>query len=147
MLSRPDVDAVLIGTPDHWHAKVAVEAVRAGKDVYCEKPMKLTVAEGRLICDVLKTSDRVFQVGTQQRSEFGNRFLTAVALVRSGRLGPVRRALVGLERGSRAARSPRPLRPTGSTGTAGSALPRRRRTSRSGPTGSSAGGTTTPAAS
>jgi len=99
VLSRPDVDAVLIGTPDHWHVKMAVEAIRAGKDVYCEKPVTLTVDEGRLLREVLKSSDRVFQVGTQQRSEFGGRFLSAVALVRSGRLGKVRRVLVGIERG------------------------------------------------
>lgn len=87
VLDRKDVQAVTIGTPDHWHIKVALDAMSAGKDVYCEKPLTLTIDESRIICDAVKRSDRVFQVGTQQRSEFGRAFLEAVAIVRSGRLG------------------------------------------------------------
>ncbi len=87
VLDRKDIDIVTIGTPDHWHVKIATEALRAGKDVYCEKPLTLTIDESRIICKAAKESDRVFQVGTQQRSEYGNAFLEAVAIARSGRLG------------------------------------------------------------
>lgn len=87
VLDRKDVDAVTIGTPDHWHIKIAIDAMNAGKDVYCEKPLTLTIDESRTICKAVKESGRVFQVGTQQRSEYGNAFLEAVAIARSGRLG------------------------------------------------------------
>lgn len=85
LLDRKDIDVVTIGTPDHWHTKVAIDAMRAGKDVYCEKPLTLTIDEGKQICKVVKETKKVFQVGTQQRSD--KRFLTAVAIARSGRLG------------------------------------------------------------
>ncbi len=87
-LARKDVDAVTIGTPDHWHAAMIIDAVRAGKDVYVEKPMTLTVGEGREVCRVVRASDRVVQVGTQQRSEYEGGFLKAVALARLGHIGP-----------------------------------------------------------
>jgi predicted dehydrogenase len=87
LLDRKDVQAVTIGTPDHWHIKIAIDAMAAGKDVYCEKPLTLTIDESRMICKAVKESKRVFQVGTQQRSEFGSAFLEAVAIARSGRLG------------------------------------------------------------
>jgi predicted dehydrogenase len=87
VLDRKDIDAVTIGTPDHWHTKIAVEAMRAGKDVYCEKPLTLTVDEGKILCRVAKETGAVFQVGTQQRSEYRLRFLKAAAICRSGRLG------------------------------------------------------------
>ncbi len=96
VLARDDVDAVIIGTPDHWHAKIAIEAVHAGKDVYCEKPLTLTIDEGKQICRAVEKTQRVFQVGTQQRTEFGDRFLKAVAMVREGRIGKVRRVRVGI---------------------------------------------------
>ncbi len=87
MLERNDVQAVTIGTPDHWHVKIAIEAMKAGKDVYCEKPLTLTMQEGDLIKKAVKDSGRVFQAGTQQRSEYYAGFLEAVAIARSGRLG------------------------------------------------------------
>ncbi|MFM9058614.1 MAG: Gfo/Idh/MocA family protein [Planctomycetaceae bacterium] len=91
VLDRTDIDAVMIATPDHWHTKIAVEAMRAGKDVYCEKPLTLTIDEGKLLERVVKETGRVLQVGTMQRTESGRRFLQAIALVRHGRIGTVRR--------------------------------------------------------
>ncbi len=87
MLDRPDVQAVTIGTPDHWHVKIAIDAMKAGKDVYCEKPLTLTIEESKIICQAVKESGHVFQVGTQQRSEYERAFLEAAAIARSGRLG------------------------------------------------------------
>ena len=93
LLERNDVEAVTIGTPDHWHTKIAIEAMLAGKDVYCEKPLTLTIDEGKKLCKVTRRTGRVFQVGTQQRSEYGRMFLKAVVLARSGRLGTTLHAL------------------------------------------------------
>ncbi len=90
ILDREDIDIVHVSTPDHWHAKIAIEAMLAGKDVYCEKPMTLTIAEGRQICDVCEKTGRIVQVGTQQRS--GRQFIQAIALIRAGRLGKVTKA-------------------------------------------------------
>jgi predicted dehydrogenase len=96
ILERDDIDAVMIATPDHWHTKIAVEAMHAGKDVYCEKPLTLTIEEGKLIEKVVKQTGRVFQVGTMQRTECGQRFLQAVALVKHGRIGKVRKVTCGI---------------------------------------------------
>ncbi|MEW4530922.1 Gfo/Idh/MocA family oxidoreductase [Maioricimonas sp. JC845] len=96
VLERDDIDAVMIATPDHWHTKIAVEAMRAGKDVYCEKPLTLTIDEGKLIEKVVKETGRVFQVGTMQRTESGQRFLQAIALIRDGRIGKVRKVTCGI---------------------------------------------------
>ena len=96
VLDRKDIDAVMIATPDHWHTKIAVEAMLAGKDVYCEKPLTLTIAEGKLIEKIVKQTGRVFQVGTMQRSECSQRFLKAIALVRSGRIGRVKKVTCGI---------------------------------------------------
>ncbi len=90
MLSRDDIDAIHIATPDHWHTKPLIEAMLAGKDVYCEKPLTLTIDEGKLIRKVQKDTDRVVQVGTQQRSTF-NLFVKAMAIVAEGRLGKIHR--------------------------------------------------------
>jgi len=94
IIDDPKIDVVHISTPDHWHAKIAIEAMRAGKDVYCEKPMTLTIAEGRLICDVCRKTGAIFQVGTQQRSTA--QFIKAIALIREGRLGRLRRVQCGI---------------------------------------------------
>lgn len=96
VLDRKDIDAVMIATPDHWHTKIAVEAMRSGKDVYCEKPLTLTIDEGKLIEKVVKETGRVFQVGTMQRTESGQRFLQAIALVRNGRIGTVKKVTCGI---------------------------------------------------
>jgi predicted dehydrogenase len=98
ILDRKDIDAVMIATPDHWHTKIAVEAMLAGKDVYCEKPLTLTIAEGKLIEKVVKDTGRVFQVGTMQRTESDQRFLQAIALIRNGRIGTVQKVTCGIDR-------------------------------------------------
>jgi predicted dehydrogenase len=96
LLDRKDIDAVVIATPDHWHVKIAVEAVLAGKDVYCEKPLTLTIDEGRQMIRALEKTDRVMQVGTQQRSM--KQFVDAIALVRAGRIGDVKKLTIGIDR-------------------------------------------------
>ena len=90
LLDRDDIDVVHVATPDHWHTKPLIEAMLAGKDVYCEKPLTLTIDEGKLIRKVQKETGRVVQVGTQQRSTFPL-FVKAMALVAEGRLGKIKR--------------------------------------------------------
>jgi len=85
LLARADIDAVVIATPEHWHVPIAIAAAKAGKDIYCEKSLGTTVAEGRILCDTIKRYGRVFQFGTQQRSE--QNFRRACELVRNGRIG------------------------------------------------------------
>jgi predicted dehydrogenase len=85
LLARPDIDGVNIVTPDHWHAAHALAAVNAGKDIYLEKPMTYTIAEGQKLVQAVRDNKRVLQVGSQQRS--GIYFRTACELVRNGRLG------------------------------------------------------------
>jgi predicted dehydrogenase len=85
ILDRKDIDVIHISTPDHWHVKIAIEAMLAGKDVYCEKPMTLTIEEGQKMCAVVKRTGKIVQIGTQQRSDPA--FLKAIAIIRDGRIG------------------------------------------------------------
>ncbi len=87
ILARKDIDAVNIGTPDHWHAIIAIRAAAAGKNVYCQKPLSLTVQQGRRMANAVKRYGIVFQTGTQQRSD--ERFRRACELVRNGRVGRI----------------------------------------------------------
>ncbi len=87
LLERDDIDAVVIATPDHWHAQMVVDAAKAGKDIYCEKPLALTVAEGRAMVNATRKYDRVFQTGNMQRS--WRDFRHAVELVRNGYIGNI----------------------------------------------------------
>ncbi|MFK7767941.1 MAG: Gfo/Idh/MocA family protein [Mariniblastus sp.] len=90
ILERDDIKVVHIATPDHWHTKPLIEAMLAGKDVYCEKPLTLTIDEGKLIRKTQKDTGRIVQVGTQQRSTF-NLFTKAIAMVAEGRVGKIKR--------------------------------------------------------
>ncbi len=94
VLARADVDAVQIATPDHWHAIMAVAAARAGKHIYCEKPLSLTIAEGRFMSDIVRRSGVTWQTGSQQRSDI--HFRMACEYVRNGRLGRLKQIRVGL---------------------------------------------------
>jgi len=87
MLDNKDIDAVLVAVPDHWHALMTIQACQAGKDVYVEKPLATTIAEGRAAVDAARKYDRVVQIGTQQRS--WEHYEKAVELIRSGRLGEI----------------------------------------------------------
>jgi predicted dehydrogenase len=106
LLARKDIDVVTIGTPDHWHTKMVIDACRAGKDVYCEKPLTLTIDEGKQLSRVVKETGRVVQVGSWQRSD--ERFRLAVEMVRAGRLGKLQKVEIVL----------------GKNGTSGSLVPR-----------------------
>jgi predicted dehydrogenase len=97
LLARKDIDAVVICTPDHWHAIPVLAACKAGKDIYCQKPLSLTIAEGRAMSDAVKKHQRVFQTGSQQRSD--PNFRRACELVRNGRIGKVQTVHCGLPGG------------------------------------------------
>ncbi len=88
LIARGDIDAVVIGTPDHWHAIPTIEAARAGMDIYCEKPLTLTIREARAMVDAVRRYGRVFQTGSQQRSSDNFRF--ACEMVQSGRIGQLK---------------------------------------------------------
>ncbi len=94
LLARKDIDAVAIITPDHWHAAMAIQAARAGKDIYGEKPLSLTVKEGRAMVDAVRKYNRIFQTGSMQRS--WPNFRKACELVRNGYLGEIKEVLVNV---------------------------------------------------
>jgi predicted dehydrogenase len=94
ILARRDIDAVMISTPDHWHAQPVIEAALAGKDIYVQKPLSMTIAEGRLVSDVVRARNCVLQIGSQQRST--PQFHRACELVRNGVIGRLRRIQIGL---------------------------------------------------
>lgn len=96
LLAREDIDAVVIATPDHWHVLNCLHAIEAGKDIYCEKPLTHHISEGRTLVDRVREKGTIFQTGSQQRSEFGGRFRTAVNYVRAGRIGQLRTVRVGV---------------------------------------------------
>jgi predicted dehydrogenase len=94
LLDSKEVDAVLISTPDHWHALTTIHACQAGKDVYVEKPLTLTISEGRAMVQAARKHKRIVQTGSQQRSD--DKFRKACELVRNGRLGQLKVVKVGL---------------------------------------------------
>ncbi len=96
LLARKDVDAVCVSTPDHWHAIPTIAAAKAGKDIYCEKPLSLTIAEGRAMVAAAKRYGRVLQTGSMQRSDA--RFLQACELVRNGHIGKLKPIFDSLQR-------------------------------------------------
>lgn len=93
LIARGDIDAVQISTPDHWHTIPTVEAAKAGKDIFLQKPLSLTIEEGRLVSDTVRRYGRIFQIGSQQRSD--RRFRQACELVRNGRIGKLHTIKVG----------------------------------------------------
>ena len=94
LLNRDDIDGVIIALPDHWHAIPAIEAMKAGKDVYCEKPLSHTIEEGRAMVEAARVYDRVLQTGSMQRSWDG--FRQACELVRNGYLGEIQKVVVNV---------------------------------------------------
>ncbi len=106
LLADKDIDAVVISTPDHQHAIIAAAAVRAGKDVYLQKPASLTIAEGRYLSDTVQSTGRILQIGSQQRS--WKQFHRACELVRNGRIGEVKHVEIGLP-GDPAGGNPAPM--------------------------------------
>ncbi len=96
LLARPDIDAVCIATPDHWHAIPSIEAAKAGKDIYCEKPMTRFIADGRAVVNAVRRYGRVFQTGSQQRSEYDNYFSRAAELVRAKAIGDLQSIDIGV---------------------------------------------------
>jgi len=99
VLERPDIDVVSIVTPDHWHVKIAIEALQAGKHVFCQKPLSLTLEENKLVrAAAEKYPKQQFLIGTQQRSD-RNLFMRAVNMVHKGLLGPIKKVTVGINGG------------------------------------------------
>jgi predicted dehydrogenase len=96
IIARDDIDAVCIATPDHWHTIPLIEACKAGKDVYCEKPLTLTIAESKACIDATRKYKRIVQTGSQQRSGVFGPFREAIELIHSGRLGKIHRVTVGV---------------------------------------------------
>ncbi|MDR0390327.1 MAG: Gfo/Idh/MocA family oxidoreductase [Planctomycetaceae bacterium] len=111
ILDRKDIDAVCIVTPDHWHVKMAIEALQAGKHVFCQKPLTLTVEEGQLIRAACKKYNLIFQVGTQQRTDFRRTFLNAVILIQKGLLGEIKSILCHIDGSPSCAEIPKATAP------------------------------------
>jgi predicted dehydrogenase len=95
-MDRDDVDAVVIATPDHWHAHQILDAARRRKHIYCEKPLTLTLREAQLVIPAVREAGVVFQTGSQQRTEYGHKFVQACELIRNGRFGEVMTVHVGV---------------------------------------------------
>ncbi len=100
VLARPDIDAVLIAVPYHWAAPMAIRALRAGKDVYCEKPVAITIQQTQVLVETARRYGRVYQAGTQQRSEYEGKFRLACELVRNGRIGQLKEVYAYREPGA-----------------------------------------------
>jgi hypothetical protein len=130
LLARKDIDAVCIATPEHWHAIPIIEACKAGKDVYCEKPLTLTLAEAQRCIDAVRKHGRVLQTGSQQRSSVFGPFRRAAEIVRSGRLGKIQTVTVGVGGPSRWCDLPGRRWSPAWTGTSGSGRRRCGRTTR-----------------
>jgi len=96
LLKHKDLDAVVIATPDHWHAMICTQASASGKHIYCEKPLTHNIAEGRALVEAVAKSKVVFQTGSQQRSEFGGNFRKAVELIWNGRIGKLKTIHIGV---------------------------------------------------
>ena len=109
VLGRDDIDAVVVATPDHWHVAVAIAAVKAGKAVYCEKPMTVAIGQGRVMAEVVRQYGAIVQVGSQQRSD--EKFILACELVRNGRIGQLKtvRVEIPTRPGSNKPWTPRPV--------------------------------------
>ncbi len=107
LLANKDIDAVIVSTPDHWHAIAATHAVKAGKDVYLQKPAALTIAEGRILSNAVQASGRILQIGSQQRTNMPQ-FRQAAEWVRNGRIGDITRVEIGLP-GDPAGGDPTPM--------------------------------------
>ncbi len=100
VLARTDIDAVLLALPYHWAAPMAIMAMRAGKDVYCEKPVAITIHETQLLVDTARRYGRIYQAGTQQRSEYGGKFRRSCELIRNGRIGQLKEVYAYREPGA-----------------------------------------------
>jgi predicted dehydrogenase len=98
VIARDDIDAIYIGTPDHWHGVIAIDAANAKKDIYGQKPLSLTIAEGRAMSDAVKRNNVIWQTGSQQRSD--SNFRRACELVRNGRIGTLHTVRCGLPGGT-----------------------------------------------
>jgi predicted dehydrogenase len=111
ILDRDDIDVVSVVTPDHWHVKIAIEALEAGKHVFCQKPLTLTLEENKLVRNACnKHGDKVFFIGTQQRSD-KTRFLRAVNMVQKGLLGDIQKITVGIDGGPKGGPFPKTTPP------------------------------------
>lgn len=107
LLDQDGIDAVVISTPDHWHSLCVIHACQAGKDVYCEKPLSLTIAEGRAMVKAARDNNRIVQTGSQQRS--ADNFRKACELVRNGYLGKIREVHVGIAESNHPFRNREPI--------------------------------------